>query len=66
MTTFIDSTMLGVLLGTQRRLRERDGQLTIVSSDRNILKVFEITGLDRVFPITSDPDAGEGTRGTEE
>jgi anti-sigma B factor antagonist len=54
-TTFIDSTMLGVLLGAQRRLRERDGRLRIISSDRNILQVFEITGLDRVFTITGQP-----------
>jgi anti-sigma B factor antagonist len=50
-TTFIDSTMLGVLIGAQKRLREREGTLAIVASDRNLTKVFEITGLDRVFAI---------------
>src|SRR6266545_4762130 len=39
-TTFIDSTTLGVL----------------VCSDRNITKIFEITGLDRVFTIHSSRD----------
>ena len=50
-TTFIDSTTLGVLVGGVKRLRTNDGQLTLVCSDRNITKIFEITGLDRVFTI---------------
>jgi anti-sigma B factor antagonist len=50
-TTFIDSTTLGVLVGGVKRLRTNDGQLSLVCSDRNITKIFEITGLDRVFDI---------------
>ncbi len=50
-TTFIDSTTLGVLVGGVKRLRPNGGQLTLVCSDRNITKIFEITGLDKVFPI---------------
>jgi anti-sigma B factor antagonist len=50
-TTFIDSTTLGVLVGGVKRLRSSDGQLSLVCSDRNITKIFEITGLDRVFSI---------------
>jgi anti-sigma B factor antagonist len=50
-TTFIDSTTLGVLVGGVKRLRTNDGQLSLVCSDRNITKIFEITGLDRVFAI---------------
>ena len=50
-TTFIDSTTLGVLVGGVKRLRPNDGQLSLVCSDRNITKIFEITGLDRVFTI---------------
>ena len=52
-TTFIDSTTLGVLVGGLRRLRSADGQLTIVCSDPNITKIFEITGLDRVFALSA-------------
>ena len=55
-TTFIDSTTLGVLVGGVKRLRATDGQLALVCSDRNITKIFEITGLDRVFPIHSSRD----------
>ena len=50
-TTFIDSTTLGVLVGGVKRLRPNGGQLTLVCKDRNITKIFEITGLDKVFPI---------------
>jgi len=50
-TTFIDSTTLGVLVGGVKRLRPGGGQLSLVCSDRNITKIFEITGLDRVFTI---------------
>ena len=52
-TTFIDSTTLGVLVGGVKRLRTNDGRLALVCSDRNITKIFEITGLDRVFSIYS-------------
>jgi anti-sigma B factor antagonist len=50
-TTFIDSTTLGVLVGGVKRLRTGEGELSLVCSDRNITKIFEITGLDRVFTI---------------
>jgi anti-sigma B factor antagonist len=50
-TTFIDSTTLGVLVGGVKRLRPEGGRLVLVCSDRNITKIFEITGLDTVFPI---------------
>jgi anti-sigma B factor antagonist len=55
-TTFIDSTTLGVLVGGVKRLRTNDGQLSLVCSDRNITKIFEITGLDRVFTIYPSRD----------
>jgi anti-sigma B factor antagonist len=55
-TTFIDSTTLGVLVGGVKRLRPNGGQLSLVCSDRNITKIFEITGLDRVFTIHATRD----------
>jgi anti-sigma B factor antagonist len=55
-TTFIDSTTLGVLVGGVKRLRPTGGQLTLVCNDRNITKIFEITGLDKVFPIYESRD----------
>ena len=49
--TFIDSTTLGVLVGGVKRLRPSGGGLALVCTDQNISKIFEITGLDRVFSI---------------
>ena len=55
-TTFIDSTALGVLVGAVKRLRAVDGELIVVCGDPNITKIFEITGLDRVFSIYDSRD----------
>ena len=52
--TFIDSSGLGVLVGAVRRVKERSGAVRLVCSRENILKIFRITGLDKVFPIFSD------------
>lgn len=49
--SFIDSTVLGILLQAQRRLERLEGQLVLVSDDPRILRVFELTGLDRRFTI---------------
>jgi anti-sigma B factor antagonist len=54
--TFIDSTTLGVLVGGVKRLRPAGGSLALVCTDENITKIFEITGLDRVFPIHDSRD----------
>jgi anti-sigma B factor antagonist len=54
--TFIDSTTLGVLVGGVKRLRPAGGSLALVCTDQNITKIFEITGLDRVFPIHDSRD----------
>jgi anti-sigma B factor antagonist len=48
--TFIDSTMLRVLLNVSKRLRPQ-GELLVVCHEHNIRKIFEITLLDRVFTI---------------
>ena len=56
-TTFLDSTALGVLIGAIKRLRTRDGALTIVNTEQTIAKTFEITGLDQIFTITESREA---------
>jgi anti-sigma B factor antagonist len=49
--TFIDSVSLGVLTEEARRLRADGGTCVVVSQDPRILRVFEITGLHRIFKI---------------
>jgi anti-sigma B factor antagonist len=50
-TTFVDSTALGVLLRGVERLRTQDGRLAVACADENIMRVFEVTGLHRIFEI---------------
>lgn len=55
-TTFLDSTALGVLIGAIKRVRARSGAMTVVNTDPNIAKTFEITGLDQIFTICGSRD----------
>jgi anti-sigma B factor antagonist len=57
---FIDSSGLGVLVGALRRAREADADLRIVSGREAVVKIFRITGLDRVFPIYPTLDEARG------
>jgi anti-sigma B factor antagonist len=57
---FLDSTGLGVLVGGLKRLRSHDGDLSLVCTQPRILKVFEITGLTKVFSIHDTVDAAAG------
>jgi anti-sigma B factor antagonist len=50
---FIDSTTIGILMRTRKRLAPVGGRVLVVTSDRNILRLFEITALDRMFEIYS-------------
>ncbi len=54
---FLDSTGLGVLVGGLKRLRSNDGDLGLVCTQSRILKVFEITGLTKVFEIFDSVEA---------
>jgi anti-sigma B factor antagonist len=47
--SFIDSTGLSVLIGAVRRLQERGTRLGIVGGQRNVMRVFEVTGLQSAF-----------------
>ena len=52
--SFIDSTGLGVLVGAVRDMRAAGGDLRLVVTQPQILKLLELTGLDKVFEIVSD------------
>ena len=49
--TFIDSTALSVLVSALKRLRQADGDLRLSSPSPSVRRVFEITGLTRLFTI---------------
>ena len=48
---FIDSTGLGVLIGGLKKMRNRNGDLELVSSNTSILRLLELTGLSRSFRV---------------
>jgi len=50
---YIDSSGLGALVGGLKRTAERNGKIILVCETPQVRKVFEITGLDKVFPIFS-------------
>jgi anti-sigma B factor antagonist len=57
---FMDSSGLSVLVSCMKRMREAGGELAIACPNGSILKVFTVTGLDRLFTIR--PSVGEAIR----
>jgi anti-sigma B factor antagonist len=56
---FIDSTALGILVMANKRLRDGRGPLALVTADRHILKVLEVTGLTPLFAIHPSLESAE-------
>jgi anti-sigma B factor antagonist len=48
---FLDSSGLGALIGAVKQARAQNGDLAVICTRQHILKVFEITGLAKVFTI---------------
>lgn len=48
---YIDSTGLGVLMGIYKKLQEKNLNIQITNLKPNIYKLFDITGLNKVFNI---------------
>lgn len=49
---FIDSTGLGVLVSVYKKFTEQGGSLKLCCiNDSNVLKIFQLTRLDKVFSI---------------
>lgn len=53
---YIDSAGLGTLVGGLKRATEHEGVLKIVHANEQLQKVFNITGLVRVFEQFEDED----------
>ena len=51
---FIDSTGLSVLLNALRLTGQRQGRLALVCTNRTVLRLFQITGLEDTFDIFDD------------
>jgi len=49
--SFIDSTGLGVLVSIFKKIKENEGELVLLNMSTDVLKVFQMTRLDKVFTI---------------
>jgi anti-sigma B factor antagonist len=48
---FLDSSGLAALIAAMKGMQEAGGRLVICCGQESVLKVFKVTGLDRVFAI---------------
>jgi len=48
---YIDSTGLGVLMSILKKIKENELNIKIINLKPNIYKLFDITGLNKVFNI---------------
>jgi anti-sigma B factor antagonist len=48
---FIDSTAIGVLVASLKRLREAGGSLLVVCDNEDVRSIFETVGLESVIPL---------------
>ncbi len=49
--SFLDSTVLGAIVGLLRRVREAGGELRTVLPETTARRIFEITGLDKALDV---------------
>jgi anti-sigma B factor antagonist len=58
---YLDSTGLGILIGGVKRLKEQGGSLKLVGPSARITRIFEITGLNKIFDVyASEAEALQG------
>ena len=60
-STFVDSTVLGVLLGARERAHEEEVGYAVVlepaGGDPAVRRILEVTGLDELLPVHAERDA---------
>ena len=61
--SFLDSTVLGTIVGLQRRVREADGELRVILPESDARRVFALTGLDRALDVRPTREEAVGAIG---
>ena len=56
---FIDSTGLGVLVGALKETQNREGTLELICTQRRMLNLLHLTGLDEAFIVHEADSAGQ-------
>ena len=51
---YISSAGLGVLLATQKRLKEKENELVLIRMNKHILDIFKWAGFDMIFTIKTE------------
>jgi anti-sigma B factor antagonist len=49
--TFLDSTVLGTIVGLLRRVREGGGELRVVLPEGTARRIFEVTALEQALDV---------------
>ena len=55
--SFLDSSGLKVLMAAQRRAKDVGGRVVVARAGGYVAEIFEMTGLDVVFPLHSSVEA---------
>lgn len=55
-TSYLDSTALGMLVGTLRRLRDHGGELRLIAPSHRVRRLLEITRLTFAFSIDASEE----------
>jgi anti-sigma B factor antagonist len=55
--TFIDSSGLGILVATRKKLNNDPSSVVVVTDQPAVLQSLQITGLDRVLRVEREPAA---------
>ncbi len=54
--SFMDSAGIGMLLGRYKVIKMLGGQLELLNVNRQIEKIFEISGILKIIPLIKDND----------
>ncbi len=55
--TYLDSTGLGILVGTAKQCRQAGGDLAVACARPNLLKIFQISGTHEILNLSPDVEA---------
>ncbi len=55
--TYLDSTGLGILVGTAKRCRQAGGDLAVACTRPNLLKIFQISGTHEILNVAPSVEA---------
>ena len=57
--TYLDSTGLGILVGTAKKCRQAGGDLSVASERRNLLRIFQISGTEEILNVVANVETAQ-------